>query len=150
MVNRTGSIVVCLAMVLGLHTTLEAAPQPPAKDTTAQELPVSVDRIAKQLSKPAPIQLEMNAQTLPVATFRVSVEQRIYVLPFKEWLDKEFKLNDLQRQSADWASRCCGINLGSLFQKLEDAQRRHEVRKVREQIARELDELEAARKKGGI
>ncbi len=146
MLIRTGSVVVCLAIVVCLRTALEAAPQPPAKDTTAQDLPISVDRIAKQLSKPAPIQLKVDQQTLPVATFRVSVEQRIYVLPFKEWLDKEFKLNDLQRQSADWASRCCGINLGSLFQKLEDAQRRHEVRKIREQIARELEDLEAAKK----
>jgi hypothetical protein len=146
MLIRTGSVVVCLAIVVCLRTALEAAPRPPAKDMTAQDLPISVDRIAKQLSKPAPMQLKVDQQTLPVATFRVSVEQRVYVLPFKEWLDNEFKLNDLQRQSADWASRCCGINLGSLFQKLEDAQRRHEVREIRQQIARELEDLEAARK----
>ena len=133
-----------LALIVG-PTTLDAAPQSPAKDTPAQELPVSLDRISKQLSKPAPIQLKADTQMWPVATFRVSVEQRVYVLPFKDWLDKEFKLTDLQRQSADWAARCCGISLGSLFQKLEDAQRRREVRNIREQIARELDELEAAR-----
>jgi hypothetical protein len=146
--RTTGSAVFCVAIVVG-STALEAAPQPPAKDTTERDLPVSVDRIARQLSKPAPIELKVDTQTLPVATFRVSVEQRVYVRPFKEWLEKEFELNDLQRQSADWASRCCGINLGPLFQKLEDTQRRHAVRKIREQIARELDEIQAARKKTG-
>jgi hypothetical protein len=94
-----------------------------------------------------------------VATFRTRVDQRVRSLTFEEWLDKEFTLNDLQRQSAEWASMCCGgvslggaygIRLDVLFNHLEKALERRRVRKIREQIARELAELEAARKKAGL
>ena len=71
----------------------------------------------------------------------------MYPLSLEEWLDKEFNLTELQRQSADWASKCCGIGLGPLFQSVENALERRKIRKIREQIARELAELEAARKK---
>ena len=83
---------------------------------------------------------------LPVATFKTSVEQRVFVLTFEEQLRKDFTLTALQRQSAEWASRCCGLDLNQLFQSAERALHRRKVRKIREQIARELAELEAARK----
>jgi hypothetical protein len=38
---------------------------------------------------------------VPVAAFKISVEQRVYVLSFEDWIEKEFKLTSLQRQSAD-------------------------------------------------
>ncbi len=84
-----------------------------------------------------------------MATFRTRVDQRVFVLPLEDWLEKELKLTGLQRQSADWGARCCGISLDPLFKSLDDALKRRKERKTREQIARELAELEAARKKGG-
>jgi hypothetical protein len=83
---------------------------------------------------------------VPVARFRTTVEQRRFVITFEEWLDKEFKLTALQRQSAEWGARCCGIGLDPLFRSIERALERRQVRKIREQIARELEVIEAARK----
>jgi hypothetical protein len=122
--------------------TLGAAPQGPTPD-----LPVSLDRIQGELAKPpAGLRVDRPVQ-VPVATFKTRVDQRVYVLSLEEWLEKEFQLNALQRQSADWASRCCGIGLDPLFKGVERALQRRKLRKTREQIARELAEVEAARKK---
>ena len=69
---------------------------------------------------------------------------------FEEWLQKEFALTDFQRQSQEWYAKCCGINLLNLPQwadKLDRARRRRELRKLREQIARELAHIEANKKK---
>ena len=70
----------------------------------------------------------------------------MFVLTLEEALHKEFDLNDLQRQSAEWSSRCCGINLGQVLQMIDDAMKERKIRKTREQIWRELAELEAARR----
>ena len=119
---------------------------------------MSLDRIREGLEKtPAtPLNLDLALQ-VPVATFRTRVDERRYVLTLEEWLEKEFAMNDLQRQSADWAAKCCGgnvlasgafgISLDPLFESLDRAIQRRRLRKIREQIARELAELEAARKK---
>ena len=133
-----------VALVVCSSATLAAAPQGQAED-----LPVSVDRIRDELAKPPTgLKLDMPLQ-VPVATFRTRVDQRVFVLPLEDWLEKELKLTGLQRQSADWGARCCGISLDPLFKSLDDALKRRKERKTREQIARELAELEAARKKGG-
>jgi hypothetical protein len=105
------------------------------------------------------LKLDMPLQA-PVATFRTRVDQQVFVLTLDDWLEKEFKLLGLQRQSADWAAACCGgyalasgsygIRLDPLFKSLEKALERRKVRKVREQIARELAALEAARKKADV
>ena len=87
---------------------------------------------------------------VPVATFKTRVEQRSYVLSLDQWLAKEFNLTELQRQSADWAAKCCGIGLSPLFNSMERALHRRRVRKIREEIARELAELEAARARAGL
>jgi hypothetical protein len=79
--------------------------------------------------------------------FKTGVDQRIYGLTLDEQLRKEFTLTPLQRQSAEWASRYCGLNLNQLFNSAERALHRRKLRKIRQQIARELAELEAARKK---
>jgi hypothetical protein len=84
---------------------------------------------------------------VPIATFKTSFEQRVYVLTLEEQLRKQFTLTTLQRQSADWASKCCGLNLNQLFKSTERALQRRKERKIREQIAGELARLEAARKK---
>ena len=67
------------------------------------------------------------------------------MLPFYEYLRKELELTPLQRQSADWASRCCGIDVGRLFNGIGKALERRKARQVREQIDRELADIEAAR-----
>ena len=67
------------------------------------------------------------------------------MLPFQDYLRQKLELTPLQRQSQEWASRCCGLDLGLLFKGLEKALDRRKVRQVREQIGRELAELEAAR-----
>ena len=133
-----------LAVLIVLSAALAAASQQPPP-----EPPVSLERIRKELQKPPGIDLTMPLQ-MPVATFRARIEQRLYVLTVEEWIQKEFKLTALQRQSAEWGARCCGINLltvgSGLTKRIKEARRRREVRKVREQIARELAELEARRR----
>ena len=65
-------------------------------------------------------------------------------------LRKEFELTAFQLQSQEWSSKCCGMNLLNLHHwadKLDRARRRRDLRKVREQIAGELAQLEANRKK---
>lgn len=134
-----------LAVLIVLSATLGAAPQQPPP-----EPPVSLERIRKELKKPPGIDLNMPLQ-MPVATFRARIEQRLYVLTVEEWIQKEFKLTALQRQSAEWGSKCCGINLltvaTGLTKRIKEARQRREVRRIREQIARELAELEARRKR---
>ena len=131
---------VCVSVTLG------AAPQEPTKDPE-----VSLDRIREELAKPAPtgFKLDMPLQ-LPVATFKTGVEQRVWVLPLDDWLEKELKMGVLQRQSADWAARCCGISLNPIIKSVEEALQRRKEREIREQIARELAQIEAAREKAGI
>jgi hypothetical protein len=141
-----------MAFAVWLSATLVAAPQSAVKD-----LPVSLDRIRQDLAKaPATGLKEKLPVKVPVATFKSRVEQRVYVLTLREWIDKEFALNTLQRQSADWASKCCGyvlasgaygVRLDPLFDALDKAVERRRVRNIRKQIARELSELEAARTK---
>ena len=133
------ALVVCLAAPLG------AALQPPATD-----LPVSLDRIREELSHTPPTRLKLDMPVpAPVARFKTRVDQQVFVLTFEEWLEKELKLGVLQRQSADWAAKCCAISLDLLFKSIANELQRRKERKIREQIARELAELEAARKKAG-
>jgi hypothetical protein len=143
---------VAAALVACLCGTVNAAPQ------EANDLPL--DRIREDLKKTPAMGLKFNTPVkVPVATFKSRVEQRVYVLTLREWLDKEFALNPLQRQSADWAANCCGYALASgaqgvrldpLFNALDRALERRRVRNIRKQIARELTELEAARTKAAV
>jgi hypothetical protein len=133
---------VTLVLVVSSSMGVRAAAQEPAAPP-----PGSLERIGERLkTTTAPSRFDTPLQQ-PVATFRTSVEGRSFVLTLEEQIRKDFTLNDLQRQSADWASKCCGINLNQLFQSAERALHRRKVRRIREQIARELAELEAARQK---
>lgn len=133
-----------LAVVVLLSVATEATPQ-----EQASELPVSTERIRQKLEQAPPTLKRQTRWQQPVARFTTRVDERITVLTFREWLDKEFELNDLQRQSADWAARCCGLRLDPLIHGAGEALQRRKVRKVRAQIARELAEIEAARKPSG-
>lgn len=83
----------------------------------------------------------------PTPTFKTTIEGRAVMLPFQEYLRQQLELTPLQRQSQEWASRCCGIDVGRLFKGLEKSLERRKARQVREQISRELAELEAARER---
>jgi hypothetical protein len=120
---------------------LTAVPAPPPPDTPA----VSLERIKGKLDKGPALKLDVPIPP-PRPTFKARVDQRVFVMTLEEALHKEFDLNELQRQSAQWRAQCCGYNIGTLIEKVDQAMREREIRKIREQIARELAELEAARK----
>jgi hypothetical protein len=120
--------------------TLGAAPQQPAGDP-----PVSLERIRGELDKAPPRQFKTDLpMPLPPPTFRSRVDQRVFVPTLEEHLRKEFALTLLQRQSAEWASKGSGLDIGLIFRAVERALDERRVRKTREQIARELTELETA------
>jgi hypothetical protein len=142
MFRRAAVVAMLSGLALGgsSRVSLGAAPQPPAGVP-----PASLERIRDQLNKsPATIRLEV-PRWRPLPTFKSGVEQRVYVLTLQEQLRKDFALTSLQRQSADWASKCCGFNVNLLFDSAERALQRRQLRKIRQQIARELAQLEAAR-----
>jgi hypothetical protein len=93
------------------------------------------------------LRLNTDVTLQPPAVFKSRVDQRVFVLTLQQELHKAFDLNVLQRQSAAWASKCCGYDLGQLVKSANEALRAGKIRKTREQIARELAALEAARKK---
>ena len=133
-----------MQLALGL---LVAAPLAAAQQPQPNDLPVSLERIRNELEVGVPSRLRLDMPVeRPAPRFRTRVDQTVYVLTLDQWLDKEFNLIGIQRQSADWASKCCGIGLDPLFKSVENALQRRKERKIREQIARELAELDTARK----
>ena len=130
---------VLLGLIATLSPALALAQQPPPDG----DLPVSLERIRAGVEKPAERALTL-PPLVPLTRFKTGVEERTYMLPFKEQLDKDLEPTLLQAQSRDWASRCCGLDLGVLFNSIDRALQRRKERKIREQIARELDELKAA------
>jgi hypothetical protein len=116
-----------------------APPAPPA------EAPTSIERIKDKLGKGPRQGLKLDVP-IPVArpTFKARVDQKVFVQTLEEALHKQFDLNDLQRQSAEWSAKCCGYDLGALMKRIDKALDQRKTRKTREQIARELAELEAA------
>ena len=109
-------------------------------------LPVSLERIRTIAERPQALDVDVPL-SLPVVRFEISVEARPYMLSFEEQLRKDLELTPLQRQSRDWASRCCGLDLGVLFDPIDRALQRRKERRIRQQIARELEDLKAAREK---
>ena len=106
---------------------------------------MSLDRIREGVARTPALQLD---QTQLTPIFRTTTEGRMLMLPFHEYLRKQLELTPLQRQSADWASRCCGIDLGQLFKGVEKAWDRRKARQLRERISRELADLETTRAAG--
>jgi hypothetical protein len=135
---RTFRATLCAALVLS-PATLGAAPQDPAGG-----LPVSLERIREDLGKPLPPKLTPAKPVQLRPTFKTRVDQRTWVPTLEEHLHKQFDLTPMQRQSAEWAAKCCGLKIGQFVKIAEDALRARKIRKTREQIARELAELEAA------
>ncbi len=140
---RAVVLAVCplLALVVCLSATLGAAPQEPPSVSVPS---VSLERIRREVEKtPAPLKLDLQGQ-LPVAVFKTSVDQHVYMLTFEQQLHKEFDLSVIQRQSQEWRSKCCGFNLLRLPKVVDGALKDREARRAREQVARELAEVEAA------
>lgn len=128
-------------MLLTLSAT--AGAQEPATG-----LPTSLERVQDTLSRTPSKSLKFDAQVpVPTTTFRVTVTGRPFVVPIMESLRKEFELTPLQRQSADWSSRCCGLSLAALTESIEKSFRRWEERRIRDRVSRELAEVEAAARK---
>jgi uncharacterized protein YfcZ (UPF0381/DUF406 family) len=128
-----------LALLMGLSATLDAAPQ-----AASAAPPLSLDRIKKELARTPPPEFKSDMQLQVPVTFKSRVDQRVFVQTLEEALHKEFDLNEIQRQSANWRSQCCGYDLSQLFRMADKAMRERQIRKTREQIWRELMELEAA------
>jgi hypothetical protein len=140
---RATASAICIQLALGLFV---AAPAAAAQQPQPNDLPVSLERIRNELEVAVPSRLRLDMPVeRPAPRFRTRVDQTVYVLTLDEWIDKEFNLIGIQRQSADWASKCCGIGLDPLFKSVENALQRRKERRIREQIARELAALEAAR-----
>jgi hypothetical protein len=118
-----------------------AEESPPAEERAAAP-PVSLNRIREGVVRTPALRLD---QKPPTPTFRTTTEGRVLMLPFQEYLRQQLELTPLQRQSADWASRCCGFDLGQLFKGLEQALDRRRTRTIHERISRELANLEASR-----
>jgi hypothetical protein len=115
-----------------------AAPQQPAPAA-----PESVQRIKDELATGPAIKLTTQAPMQLRPTFKARADERVFVPTLEEVLHKQFDLNDIQRQSAQWAAQCCGLKVGQAVEVIEDAFRERKIRKTREQISRELAEIEA-------
>jgi len=130
-----------LAMLLTLSAT--AAAQEPAT-----VLPTSLEHVQDTLTRTPSKSLKFDAKVpVPAATFKVTVTGRPFVVPIMESVRKKFELTPLQRQSAQWSSQCCGLNLATLTESVEKAFRRWEERRIRDRVSRELAEVEAAARK---
>ncbi len=120
--------------------TVGAAPQQP------DGLPaVSLDRIREGLEQAPALRLETSVPLQAPPTFKSRVDQHVFVPTLEQELHRQFDLNALQRQSADWAARCCGYDIGSMLKAVDRVRRERQIRKTRAQIARELAALKAAR-----
>ena len=130
-------------MMLALCARAAAEPQDPGTRP-----PTSFQRVQDTLNRTPSQSLKFDAKVpVPAATFRVTVTEHPFVVPIMESLRKEFELTPLQRQSAQWASQCCGLSIAALTDSVEKAFRRWEERRIHDRVARELSEVEAAARK---
>ena len=124
-----------------------AGAAPAAEPQQAEQLPaVSVERLREELEKPPPPRLQPKVPVPLRPTFKSRVEGRPWVPTLEEHLHDEFDLTPLQRQSAEWSSRCCGFDLGLIFDQIERVNREREERRVRAQIAHEIAVIEERRR----
>ena len=127
------------------------AAAPSAEPRQAEQIPtLSVERLREELEKPPPPRLQPNKPVPLRPTFRSRVEGRPWVPTLEEHLHEEFDLTPLQRQSAEWSSRCCGFDLGVIFEQIEKVRREREERRIRAQIAHEIAVLEIRRKQSDV
>jgi hypothetical protein len=138
---RRTTLTLSLAAILW-PLSVGAAPQEPAAP------PESVQHIRTVLNRTPSQSLKFDARMpQPVATFRVSVDTRVFGLSIVDQLRKEFELTPLQRQSAEWRSKCCGVNLLSLADVIEKGVRQWKEKRIRDRVNRELADVIAAAEK---
>jgi hypothetical protein len=110
--------------------------------------PESVDHVRATLNRTPSQSLKFDARMpAPVTTFRVTVDARVFGLPIVDQLRKEFELTPLQRQSAEWRAKCCGVNLLALADGIGKAVRQWRESRIHDQVSRELAEVIAAAEK---
>jgi hypothetical protein len=131
---------VCAAVLVSAPGGAFAAPQDPGGVRAT-----SLDRVREALETPVARPLTPSAPVRLRPVFKSGVEKHPFVITLDEDLHKTFDLNALQRQSAAWSSQCCGLDLGRLFKAIEKANDERLAGRTRQQIARELAELQAAR-----
>lgn len=135
---RKTTLTLSLAAML-CPVSAQAAPQEPAAS------PASVEHVRATLNRTPSQSLKFDARMpTPVATFKVTVDERVFGLPIVEQLRKEFELTPLQRQSAEWRAKCCGINLLALADGIGKAVRQWKEDRIRDRVSRELAEVIAA------
>lgn len=134
-----------------LALSLAAILWPVSSGAAPQESPAtpeSVQHIRAVLNRTPPRSLKFDARMPePVATFRVSVDTSVFGLSIVDQLRKEFELTPLQRQSAEWRAKCCGINLLSLADAIEKGVRQWKENRIHDRVSRELAEVIAAAEK---
>ena len=96
----------------------------------------SLARVRRQLEREPGLKLDLPH----TPTFRVTIEQRRYMLTFDEWLHKEFDLNPFQRQWLEYTQKASlftpyGVDLLQVYDRLDRLSQQVERRKAREQIA---------------
>jgi len=133
-----------ITLALSVAATFCAVPaQASPQESSAS--PDSVEHVRAVLGRTPLQSLKFDARMpRPVATYKVSVDQRVFGLPIVEQLRKEFELTTLQRQSADWRAKCCGINLLSVADGIEKAARQWRESRIRNRVSRELADVIAA------
>jgi hypothetical protein len=135
---RKTVITVLFAAVL-TPASASAAPQEAAAP------PDQVEHVKAALNRTPPQSLRFDARMPePVATFKVTVDQRVFGLSIVDQLRKEFELTPLQRQSAEWRAKCCGLNLLSLADGIGKAYRQWKEQRIHDRVSRELAEVIAA------
>ena len=105
-----------------------------------------IARIKDRLERPAAPRLAPKEPVQLRPTFRSRVTDRPFVPTLEEHLQKTFALTDFQRKYAEYAGKCCGLDLGALFRGVDQALYERKVRKASAQVAREIAEIEAARR----
>ena len=130
-----------LLAVLSAPGPLFASPQDPDPN---------LDRIKARLAQPPGPKLTPSEPVDLRPVFRSSVERHPWVPTLEEELHKAFDLNAFQRQSAEWRSKCCGVDLGRVFDAIGKARHDVQERKARTEVQRDLAELDAARAASAI
>jgi len=134
------ALLCCALAVICLPAHLHASPQEPSGDAGA-----SLSRIRKGLNRPTDTRLQPSEPVQLRPTFRSETLAHPFVPTLEEDLRKTFALTDFQRQYAEYLARAGGIDLGVLLRPIEKAMDERRLRKIHEQIARELAELQAAK-----
>src|SRR6476620_3109249 len=106
----------CALLAVDQRVTLHASPQEPPG-----VLSTSVDRIKERLdnSRARPLTPAVPVELRP--TFKSNTDRHPFVLTLEEDLRQTFPRTDVQRQYAEYSSRCCGLDLGAVFKQIDRA-----------------------------